>query len=349
MLVSLNWLCERVDLTGKSARELDDLLTFAGIEVEGIQSQGPTTDKVVIAEVISADPHPDADRLKVCQVETGDGQPRQIVCGAQNYKVGDKVPCALPGAVMPAGFEIKIGKLRGVASEGMLCSASEIGYPDEVDGLMILPANAPVGKPVKDELGADTIFELEITPNRPDLLSHSGMARELAALTGAGLHPVEMTSIKSEVSELIQLVADDGCPFYSAIRIDGVTVKESPVWLKTKLAAIGLRPINNIVDVTNYVLHELGQPLHAFDASKVQLPLQVRQAASGEQFLALDEQTYELTCDDLVISDAAGTPLALGGVMGDSTPEPPTRLRASFWNRRYFTLRRFAEPHVGWD
>ena len=316
MLVSLNWLNERVDLSGKSTQELDDLLTFAGIEVEGIHFQGPATEKVVIAKILSAEPHPDADRLKVCQVETGEGEPRQIVCGAKNYQVGDKVPCALPGAAMQAGFEIKVGKLRGVESQGMLCSASEIGYTDEVDGLMILPADAPIGKPIKEEVGSDTIFEIEITPNRPDLLSHSGMARELAALNGTEMCPVEIKPLKSAASDNVKLEANEACPFYSALRIDGITVQESPLWLKTKLEAIGLRPINNIVDVTNYVLHELGQPLHAFDAAKVQLPLHIRMATDGESFQALDEETYELQSSDVVISDASGKPLALGGVMG---------------------------------
>jgi phenylalanyl-tRNA synthetase beta chain len=316
MLVSLNWLNERIDLSEKSAQELDDLLTFAGIEVEGVNTQGPATDLVVVAQVVSAEKHPNADRLKVCKVETGDGKPRQIVCGAQNYQAGDKVPCALPGAVMPAGFEIKVGKLRGVESTGMLCSASELGYTDEVDGLMILPNDAPVGKPLREELGSDTIFELEITPNRPDLLSHSGVARELAALTGKPWQAVKVQEVSAQAVDDIQLEAEQGCPFYSAVRIDGVTVGESPHWLKTKLEAIGLRPINNIVDVTNYVLHELGQPLHAFDAAKVKLPLHIRWAKQRESFLALDEETYELRTEDVVISDASGTALALGGVMG---------------------------------
>ena len=288
MLVSLNWLNERLDLSGKSAQDLDDLLTFAGIEVEDIRAQGPTTDLVVVAEVKSAEQHPNADRLKVCQVETGDGTPRQIVCGAQNYKVGDRVPCALPGAELPGGFNIKVGKLRGVESAGMLCGADEIGYPAVDDGLMILPADTPLGKPVREVLGADTIFEVEITPNRPDLLSHSGMARELAALleqsTGkkTDWKPVAIKELADGSPCIdIQLEAKEECPFYSAIRITDVKVADSPAWLKEKLQAIGLRPINNIVDITNYVLHELGQPLHAFDAAKVTAPLHIRLAKEG--------------------------------------------------------------------
>jgi len=324
MLVSLNWLNERLDLSGKTPQDLDDLLTFAGIEVEGIQSQGPTTDLVVVAEVKSAEQHPDADRLKVCQVDTGDGSPRQIVCGAQNYKVGDRVPCALPGAELPGGFNIKVGKLRGVESAGMLCGADEIGYPAVEDGLMILAADAPLGKPVREVLGADTIFEVEITPNRPDLLSHSGMARELAALLEQSTEvktdwkPVEISepAASGSASVDIKLDAEAACPFYSALKITGVKVADSPAWLKEKLQAIGLRPINNIVDITNYVLHELGQPLHAFDAAKVTTPLHIRMAKDGEEFVALDEETYALEASDVVISDKSGAVLALGGVMG---------------------------------
>ncbi len=336
MLVSLNWLNERLDLTAKSISELGDLLTFAGIEVEGVQSQGPATDAVVVAEIQSAAPHPDADRLKVCKVDVGDQTPRQIVCGAQNYQVGDRVPCALPGAELPGGLSIKVGKLRGVESAGMLCGPEEIGYPAGEDGLMILPPDAPLGKPVREVLASDTIFQVEITPNRPDLLSHSGMARELAALLQQSGHataqwcPVAIPDPPSKPTDAPKVAATDkstdkvpieiqaaqACPFYSALRITNVSVKDSPTWLKEKLNAIGLRPINNVVDVTNYVLHELGQPLHAFDASKVQLPLVIRMAHPGEQFLALDETTYDLDALDVVISDAQDSVLALGGVMG---------------------------------
>ncbi len=317
MNVSLNWLNDHLDLSGYSVEQLDDLLTFAGVEVEGIQAKGVTTNLVVVAQVKEAEQHPDADRLKVCQVDAGEGSLRQIVCGAQNYKVGDKVPCALPGADLGGGFVINEGKLRGVESKGMLCGGSEIGLVDAEDGLMILPQDFEIGKPLIELYDSDTIIEVEVTPNRPDLLSHTGMARELSALTGLErkphVYPLQETK---DSSDFIQLSAPERCPFYTAVKISNVKVTESPTWLKAKLEAIGLRPINNIVDITNYVLHELGHPLHAFDAAKVDTKLDIRLATEGEKFTALTGEELELQSEDLVISDASGTALALAGVMG---------------------------------
>lgn len=316
MNVSLNWLKERLDLGSRNLNEVCDLLTFAGIEVEGLHSVGVESELIVVAEIKEAVQHPDADKLKVTQVDAGEGSLRQIVCGAKNYKVGDKVPCCLPGADL-GGFVIGETKMRGVESKGMLAAGSEIGLEDEEDGLLILDPDFKIGTPVKELFDADTLIEVEITPNRPDLLSHSGLARELAALLHTETKPVEInqtTTLAGDPNEVS--VYSETCPFYSAISIKGVKVGPSPEWLAKKLTAIGLRPINNIVDITNYVLHELGQPLHAFDASKVELPIKVRQAHDGEKFLALDEETYELKEIDCVISDDAGTPLALAGVMG---------------------------------
>jgi len=317
MNVSLNWLNDHLDLSHMSLQEIDDLLTFAGVEVEGIQQAGVPSDKIVVAQVKSAEQHPNADKLKVCMVDAGEAELRQIVCGAQNYKVGDKVPCALPGADLGGGFVIKEGKLRGEASLGMLCAAGEIGLTDTEDGLMILPEDSEIGKALQEIYDADTIIEVEVTPNRPDLLSHTGMARELGAL--AGLDRKSPTLTKPETTgagDLIKLNATDSCPYYTAVKISGVKVTESPEWLKTKLEAIGLRPINNVVDITNYALHELGHPLHAFDAAKVEGALDIRMAADAETFKALDEADYALTAEDVVISDASGKALALGGIMG---------------------------------
>jgi phenylalanyl-tRNA synthetase beta chain len=317
MNISLNWLSTHLDLAGKSPEDLDSLLTFAGIEVEGIHVKGIASPRIVIAEVKEAVQHPNADRLKVCQVDTGEGSLRQIVCGARNYKVGDKVPCALPGAAMPGGFTIGETKMRGVDSHGMLCSASELGMVDAEDGLMILPADSPTGVPLKDHLGSDVLLEVEVTPNRPDLLSHSGMARELSALLGQQAKPLEIPARDiTAAGTFVTLEAPDICPFYSAVKISGVRVTESPAWLKSRLESIGLRPINNIVDITNFVLHETGQPLHAFDAAKLGGDLVIRHAEDGESFLALDEKTYPLLATDLVVADSAGHVLALGGVMG---------------------------------
>ncbi|MGC4014826.1 MAG: phenylalanine--tRNA ligase subunit beta [Luteolibacter sp.] len=317
MNVSLNWLSTHVDLGGKSPQELDDLLTFAGIEVEGIEIEGVSSDKVVVAQIMEAVQHPNADRLKVTQVDAGEGQLRQIVCGAQNYKVGDKVPCALPGAALPGGFTIGETKMRGVESKGMLCASVEIGLPKGEDGLLILPSDSPIGRPVKELFESDVLLEVEVTPNRPDLLSHHGMARELATLLKQPLKPLEIPARDTApAGASVKLEAADGCPFYTVVKIDGVQIKESPAWLQRRLESIGLRPINNVVDVTNFVLHETGQPLHAFDTAKVNGALVIRRAKDGEAFKALDDATYALQDSDLVISDESGAALALGGVMG---------------------------------
>ena len=317
MNVSLNWLQERLDFGSRSLEEVCDLLTFAGIEIEGLHETGVKSDQIVVAEIKEAVQHPDADRLKVTKVDAGEGALRQIVCGATNYKVGDKVPCCLPGAELPGGFKIGETKMRGVESKGMLAAGSEIGLTDKEDGLLILEGDFTPGTPVRELFDNDTLIEVEITPNRPDLLSHSGLARELAALLETTTNPVSKSHETSLAEDTAQVTVDSPtCPFYSLLSIGGVTVAPSPDWLARKLKAIGLRPINNIVDITNYVLHELGQPLHAFDAAKVDGAIHVRGAAAGETFKALDEETYELEEGDCVISDQAGTPLALAGVMG---------------------------------
>ncbi|YCM46308.1 phenylalanine--tRNA ligase subunit beta [Verrucomicrobiaceae bacterium 227] len=317
MNVSLNWLKERLDLGTRTLNEVCDLLTFAGIEVEGLHTVGVQSELIVVAEIKEAVQHPDADRLKVTQVDAGEGQLRQIVCGAKNYKVGDKVPCCLPGSELPGGFKIGENKMRGVDSRGMLAAGSEIGLEDKEDGLFILDPSFEVGTPVKNLFDSDTLIEVEITPNRPDLLSHSGLARELAALLHTEMKPVENEQTTTLAADPAAVTVDSAtCPFYSLVSIKGVKVAPSPDWLSKKLKAIGLRPINNIVDITNYVLHELGQPLHAFDAAKVNGPIHVRQATEGEKFKALDEETYDLKDIDCLISDQSGTPLALAGVMG---------------------------------
>lgn len=316
MNISLNWLATHLDLSGKSIQEIDDLLTFAGVEVEGIQNKGISSEKIVVARIVEAVQHPNADKLKVTQVDAGEGQLRQIVCGAKNYKVGDKVPCCLPGAELPGGFTIGETKMRGVESKGMLAAAGEIGLPPGEDGLLILPEDAEIGKPVREMYDSDVLLELEVTPNRPDLLSHRGMARELAALLNTPVLSRSVGAPPTSPASSIRLQAPDACPLYTAVGISGVTVRESPAWIKQRLESIGLRPINNIVDVTNFVLHELGQPLHAFDAAKLSGSIVVRNANDGETFLALDESKHALTPDDLLISDESGAALALAGIMG---------------------------------
>jgi len=315
MKVSLNWLRELVDLP-PTVPALVDLLTLAGVEVEEVITTGVSIPHVVVAQIRESVQHPNADRLSVTKVDDGTGgELRQIVCGAKNYQVGDKVPLALPGAVLGPDFKIKVGKLRGVESQGMLCSADELGLPKGADGLLILPPDSPVGTAISALFPGDTVLDLEVTPNRPDLLGHIGIAREIAVLTQQALRlparPVELLGFVGEVID----VEPRECGFYSALAISGVKVGPSPEWLRRKLEAVGLRPINNVVDLTNYVLLETGQPLHAFDADKLRGDLRVRMAAAGEQILALDGKTYPLTPQHLVIADGE-RPVAIGGVMG---------------------------------
>ena len=307
MKFSVNWLREFVELPA-NAEELADLLTMAGIEIEAIESRGANFDKVVVAQIQQSKQHPNADRLTVCVVDDGSGRARQIVCGAKNYQVGDKVPLALPGAELSGGLKIRESKLRGVDSEGMLCSAKELGIAEDAAGLLILSPEARIGAPIGEIFPTDTIFDVEITPNRGDLLSHFGLAREIAALTGKDIvtdtvPKAEVLPLQTEEGSKITISAQRECPFYSARRIENVKVGPSPDWLRARIEALGIRAINNVVDISNYVMLELGQPTHAFDADKVCGEINVRLARDGEKFLALDGKTYSLTTRDLVIAD----------------------------------------------
>jgi phenylalanyl-tRNA synthetase beta chain len=314
MKFSLNWLGEFVELPHE-AGELTELLTLAGVEIEGIETRGANFEHVVVAQISASAPHPNADRLSVCQVDDGSGQTRQIVCGAKNYKVGDKVPLAQPGAVLSGDLKIKASKLRGVESQGMLCSAKELGIAEDAAGLLILSSEAKIGAPISELFPNDTILDVEITPNRSDLLSHYGLAREIAALTKKPLRKLEIAAPRSVTGDAVRISAPEECPFYSARRIENITVGPSPEWLRAKLEAVGLRAINNIVDITNFVMLEFGQPLHAFDADKLEGGINVRLAQPNEKFLALDGRTYQLTPQNMLIADAARG-VAIGGVMG---------------------------------
>jgi len=314
MKISLNWLRDFID-SNHSAAELEALFRRAGLEVASVETRGADFDKVVVAQILESAQHPNADRLSVCRVDDGSETPRQIVCGAKNYRVGDKVPLALPGAVLPGDFKIKTGKLRGVESEGMMCSAKELKLAEDADGLLILDPHAAVGTPIADHFPPDVLFELEITPNRPDWLSHLGVARELSVFTGQPLSAPGIPAPATVAAGPAVTLDAPECPYYTLRKIRGVKVGPSPQWLADRLTAVGLRPVNNIVDVTNYLLMELGQPLHAFDAAKVEGGIRVRRAAEGEPFLALDGRTYPLGSQDIVIADDKRA-IALAGVMG---------------------------------
>src|SRR6266566_2033319 len=318
MKFSVNWLREFVELP-PSIHALAELLTMSGVEIDAIEKRGADFDRVVVAQIIESKPHPNADRLTVCVVDDGSETKRQIVCGAKNYKVDDKVPLALPGAELTGGLKVRASKLRGIESEGMLCSAKELGVAEDAAGLLILSPQAKIGTPIRDLFPPDTNLDVEITPNRGDLLSHFGLAREISALVGTPLRVVPglgrfgETSLPQESGITISALRE--CPFYSARRIENVKVGPSPDWLRAKIESVGIRSINNVVDVSNFVMLELGQPTHAFDADKLSGAINVRLAREGEKFLALDGKTYALTLENLVIADDERA-VGIAGVMG---------------------------------
>jgi phenylalanyl-tRNA synthetase beta chain len=317
MKVSLRWLAEYLPELNRSVDEIVEALTFTGIEVEGVEARGGDYQDIVVAQIKSFQPHPNADRLSVCQVSDGSSIDRQIVCGAKNFKAIDKVALALPGAILPGGLKIKTSKLRGVESEGMLCSAKELGLAEDASGLIILPPDAPVGRPLSELYPSDTILDLEITPDRPDLLGYRGIARELAAIFHLTL-PETPTKGDPEVivdPSRVRITATDGCPFVSFQEIHGVKIGPSPAWLSSRLSAAGIRPINNVVDITNYVMLETGKPLHAYDLAKLHGGIEVRMAQSGEELIALDGKSYTLNPSHLVIADQQKV-VGLAGVMG---------------------------------
>ena len=321
MKFSVNWLREFVDLP-PSVDALAELLTLAGVEIEGTERRGANIDKVVVAQINASTQHPNADRLTVCEVDDGSGIKRQIVCGATNYNVGDKVPLASPGVMLPNGLQIQKSKLRGVESEGMLCSAKELGLGEDASGLLILSPDARIGARIADLFPADTILDVEITPNRGDLLSHFGLAREIAALTNKIVGQPHRLPKQAEAGgapalqrQGVSISALRECPFYSARKIGNLKVAPSPAWLRAKIESVGIRSINNIVDISNFVMLELGQPTHAFDADKLKGGINVRLARDGEMFLALDGRNYSLTPENLVIADEERA-VGIGGVMG---------------------------------
>ena len=320
MNVTLNWLKTYIDFEF-SPSELADRLTMLGVEVESIKRLGAELEGVIVGSVTSIRPHPNADKLVLCQVDTSETEELQIVCGAPNVREGMLAPVATIGATLPVGLTIKRAKLRGETSQGMLCSEKELALSDDAAGLMELPTDIPVGTPLSEALGLDdVVFELEITPNRPDCLSLIGVAREIRAETGnlLKLPTVDLQESGINVGDLTSVMIDvpDLCPRYAARVIQGVKVEESPVWLQQRLESVGIGVINNIVDITNFVLMEYGQPLHAFDYHKLtENRIVVRRAREDEHITTLDEVERELTPDMLVIADAE-KPIALAGIMG---------------------------------
>jgi phenylalanyl-tRNA synthetase beta chain len=318
MKFTLSWLREHLD-TDAPLDKIADKLTMIGLEVERIEDKAKALAAFKIASVISAEKHANADKLRVCMVDTGDGAPVQVVCGAPNARAGMKGVFAAPGTVIPAtGAELKIGTIRGVESRGMLCSARELGLGDDHDGIIEAPSDAPVGKPYAELLGLnDPVVEIKLTPNRPDCTGVNGIARDLSA---ADLGTFKNPTVKPVPGTFpcpvaVNIAEPTLCPAFALRLVKGVKNGPSPAWLRDRLTAIGLRPINALVDITNYITFDRARPLHVFDAAKVRGDLVIRRARQGEQLAALDGKTYALDENMCVIADDSG-PESLAGIMG---------------------------------
>lgn len=327
MLVSLNWLRQYVDIDDISPEELAEKITKSGIEVDGLEHVAEKSTNLVTGYIVSCEKHPDADKLNVCQVDVGEEETLQIICGAPNVAQGQKVIVAKPGARLPGGVKIKKAKLRGIASNGMICSLNELGLNEKyipkkfADGIYVFEEDVEVGMPVDELLNlSDVVLEFDLTPNRADCLSMMGVAYEVAAILGKPVHlprpSVEKISDKVSENISISITADDLCKYYGAYMIKDIVIKPSPLWMQNYLQAAGIRPINNVVDITNYVLLEYGQPLHAFDYDRLNSKeILVRRAEDEETIVTLDGVERKLTTENLVITDGS-KPVALAGVMG---------------------------------
>lgn len=327
MNLSMKWLRDYVDLPDMSIKEFTDALTLSGSKVETYKEEGTNLKNIVVGKILKIEQHPDAERLVVCSVDVAYENPIQIVTAAKNMKEGDLVPVALDGSTLADGTKIKKGKLRGVLSQGMFCSIAEVGvslgdFPYAIeDGLFILREDCQIGQDIREAIGLnDTTVEFEITSNRPDCMSVIGLAREAAVTFGKALH-VKVPSVKAgngAAKDIVKVDVQDKelCPFYSAAVVKDVRIEPSPRWMRERLRAMGVRPINNIVDITNYVMLEYGQPMHAFDLKDVDDGhIIVRRANDSESITILDDTEVKLSHDDLIIADEK-KPLALAGVMG---------------------------------
>ncbi|TCV94893.1 phenylalanyl-tRNA synthetase beta subunit [Luteibacter rhizovicinus] len=338
MKFSENWLRELVDVSADRAA-LVHALTMSGLEVEEVTALGESLGGVVVAEIVAAEKHPEADRLQVCRVDAGQGEPLQIVCGAPNARVGIKIPLAIVGATLPGGIAIKAAKLRGVESSGMLCSAKELGIDADASGLLELPLDAPVGQSLSDYLGLpDASIELKITPNRPDCLGLFGLAHDVAALFGSHVkgEAIVDAPVTASATRGVRLEAGSDAPRYLGRIIEGLdATAPTPFWMAERLRRSGVRPISAIVDVTNYVMLELGQPLHAFDNDTLSGDIVVRHAAQNEPLVLLDGSEAKLDTSFVVIADSA-RPLAVAGVMGGNDSRVTDATRNVFLEAAHF-------------
>ena len=318
MKFSEQWVREWVN-PAVSTEQLCEQITMLGLEVDGVEAVAGKFNGVVVGEVVECAQHPDADKLRVTKVNVGGDRLLDIVCGAPNCRQGLKVACATEGAVLPGDFKIKKTKLRGQPSEGMLCSFSELGIDVEADGIIELPLDAPIGTDLREYLGLnDNAIEISLTPNRADCLSIAGIAREIGVVNKQPVNQPHFEAVPATISDKVQidLQAPEACPRYLLRVVKNVNVKaESPMWMQEKLRRCGIRSIDPIVDITNYILLELGQPMHAFDAAKVAQPVQVRFAKEGEELVLLDGSTAKLQSNTLLIADQNG-PLAMAGIFG---------------------------------
>ncbi|MEW8394272.1 MAG: phenylalanine--tRNA ligase subunit beta [Candidatus Thiodiazotropha sp.] len=329
MKFSEAWLREWVD-PAVTTRELADQLSMAGLEVDSVESVAAVFDGVVVGEVLSREQHPDADKLSVCRVNVGGGEPLQIVCGAKNVAAGMRVPVATVGALLPGDFKIRKAKLRGVESSGMICSASELGLAESSDGIMPLPEDAPVGKDFRHFLRLeDSAIDVDLTPDRGDCLGIAGIAREVGVINRCQVTPPAIDAVEAAIDDRVEvdLEADEACPRYLCRVVRDVDVNaQTPLWMQERLRRSDIRSLGPVVDVTNYVLLELGQPMHGFDLARISERIRVRMAMAGEKLILIGGQEVDLDAETLVIADA-DRPLALAGIMGgdDSAVNETTR------------------------